>query len=161
MSIPLLVQRRVLAILLQNSRVRFGHAAAHPSHANAESQFPRAGGWLEGGAAGNLQLTMPTAFTVAMLSWGLLAFPEGYTKAGATTETLSGIKWGADWLVQTMGEGANGTSNSTSIVYQMGNWTTDQLVSPYRLTKFCMQASILECLMACPCAQQSLAELLR
>ena len=87
-----------------------------------------AGGWLTGGAAGNTQLTMPTAFTVAMLSWGLLAFPEGYQTAGATSEALAGIKWGADWLVKAVGEGTNGTSNTSTIVYQMGNWTTDQLV---------------------------------
>lgn len=34
------------------------------------------GGWETGGLAGTLKLTMPTAFTVAMLAWGLLEFPE-------------------------------------------------------------------------------------
>ena len=57
-----------------------------------------AGGFLVGGAAGNLQLTMPTAFTIGMMAWGLLAFPDGYRKADATQQTLENIKWGADWL---------------------------------------------------------------
>lgn len=34
------------------------------------------GGWETGGLAGTLKLTMPTAFTVAMLAWGLLEFPD-------------------------------------------------------------------------------------
>lgn len=92
-------------------------------------QYASAGGWLTGGAAGNVQLTMPTAFTVSMLAWGLLSFPDGYQKADATADTLSSIKWGADWLVKAIGQGTNGTSNSSTIVYQLGNWTTDQLVS--------------------------------
>ncbi len=37
-----------------------------------------AGGWLQGGDAGNLKLTLPTAFTTSMLAWGLVAFPSGY-----------------------------------------------------------------------------------
>eukprot|EP00891_Asterochloris_glomerata_P004594 jgi/Astpho2/4594/Aster-00171 len=36
------------------------------------------GGWLQGGDAGNLKLTLPTAFTTSMLAWGLVAFPSGY-----------------------------------------------------------------------------------
>ena len=37
-----------------------------------------AGGWLQGGDAGNLKLTLPTAFTTSMLAWGVVAFPSGY-----------------------------------------------------------------------------------
>ena len=116
------------------------HTAAYSIHSSwslTACACATAGGWLEGGAAGNLQLTMPTAFTVAMLSWGLLAFPDGYQKAGATSEALNGSKWGADWLVKAGGEGTNGTSNSSGIVYQLGNWTTDQLVSS-PLTLICL-----------------------
>ena len=35
------------------------------------------GGWLTGGGAGNLKMTMPTAFATSMLAWGLLSFPQG------------------------------------------------------------------------------------
>ena len=43
------------------------------------------GGWEAGGLAGTLKLTMPTAFTVAMLAWGLLEFPQ------ARSRTLKGM----------------------------------------------------------------------
>ena len=52
------------------------------------------GGWLTGGPAGNLKMTMPTAFTVSLLSWGLLSFPGGYSQANATANTLAQIKCG-------------------------------------------------------------------
>ena len=50
------------------------------------------GGWLNGGPAGNLKMTMPTAFTVSVLSWSMLAFPDGYARANATSDTMSTIK---------------------------------------------------------------------
>lgn len=50
------------------------------------------GGWLNGGPAGNLKMTMPTAFTVSLLSWSMLAFPDGYNQANATSDTMSTIK---------------------------------------------------------------------
>ena len=33
------------------------------------------GGYLQGGPAGNLKMTHPTAFGIALLAWGLLEFP--------------------------------------------------------------------------------------
>lgn len=30
-------------------------------------------------------MTMPTAFTVSMMAWSLLAFPKGHTTGGTTT----------------------------------------------------------------------------
>lgn len=50
------------------------------------------GGWLTGGAAGNLKMTMPTAFTTAMLAWGLLSFPTGFSNSGETAATIENIK---------------------------------------------------------------------
>lgn len=50
------------------------------------------GGWLNGGPAGNLKMTMPTAFTVSLMSWGLMSFPNGYSEANATSDTMSNIK---------------------------------------------------------------------
>ena len=34
------------------------------------------GGWIEGGALGNLKMTVPTAFSTSLLAWGLIAFPK-------------------------------------------------------------------------------------
>ena len=33
------------------------------------------GGYIQGGVAGNLKMTHPTAFSIALLAWGLLEFP--------------------------------------------------------------------------------------
>ena len=71
---------------------------------------------------------MPLAFTISLLSWGTLEFPKGYAKAGTQQQTLDNIKWGADWLVKAVGASTNGSSNSSGIVYQTGNLTTDQTV---------------------------------
>lgn len=81
------------------------HHRAHALQSNSSCRalaegLRLAGGFLVGGAAGNLQLTVPTAFTVAMWSWGVLTFTEGYRKSGSTSDALDNIKWGADWLVK-------------------------------------------------------------
>ena len=34
------------------------------------------GGYLQGGPAGNLKMTHPTAFSIALLAWGLIQFPS-------------------------------------------------------------------------------------
>ena len=47
-------------------------------HAGPGNKADLTGGWLNGGPAGNLKMTMPTAFTVSLLSWSMLAFPDGY-----------------------------------------------------------------------------------
>ena len=77
---------------------------------------------------------MPLAFTISLLSWGTLEFPKGYAKAGTTQQTLDNIKWGADWLVKAVGTSTNGSSNSSGIIYQTGNLTTDMTVSTSHYT---------------------------
>ena len=37
------------------------------------------GGYMTGGAAGTLKMTIPTAFTISMLAWSMLEFPPGKT----------------------------------------------------------------------------------
>lgn len=58
-----------------------------------------------------------------MLTEALLAcsFPSGFKAAGATADTLSNIRWGADYLLKTVNSGA---ANSR-IVYQVGNLTIE------------------------------------
>ncbi len=34
------------------------------------------GGYMTGGAAGTLKMTIPTAFTISMLAWSMLEFPQ-------------------------------------------------------------------------------------
>lgn len=165
------------------------HCPVQQAHAEAASCC--AGGFLQGGQAGNLQLTMPLAFSMSLLAWGVIEFPTGYKAAGTTSQTLDSIKWGADWLVEVsmhedsrlmhscrhaeagtlfmacrgerqrhrtqgsnfqasppafhglvvsessslmLSQACNGVSNGTSInssmIYQVGNWTTDSQVHP-------------------------------
>ena len=51
--------------------------------------------------AGDLKLTMPTAWTTALLAWGVLAFPQGWARAGGTAEALGAVRWGTDYLLKT------------------------------------------------------------
>lgn len=34
------------------------------------------GGFMMGGQAGTLKMTIPTAFTISMLAWSMLEFPQ-------------------------------------------------------------------------------------
>ncbi|CAL5228455.1 g11593 [Coccomyxa viridis] len=84
------------------------------------------GGWLQGGVAGDLKLTMPTAFTVSMLAWGALAFPSGYQKARQMPHVLQTMRWGSDYLLKTWKPDTLGPrSAGYLIIYQVGNLTTD------------------------------------
>jgi len=61
-------------------------------------------------------MTMPTAFSTAMLAWGLLSFGKGYSlEAGSSLQVQQQVLWGADYLlrtVQPVGPGYN-------LVYQV------------------------------------------
>jgi hypothetical protein len=43
-------------------------------------------------SAGNIKVTMPTAYTVTMLSWGLAQFSSGYKSAGEVNNALEQIQ---------------------------------------------------------------------
>ena len=58
---------------------------------------------------------MPTAFTVSMLAWGLLAFPGSYARAGNTAEALGNVRWGADYLLKAYHKDAK---KGYALVYQ-------------------------------------------
>lgn len=61
---------------------------------------------------------MPTAFTVSMLAWGMLAFPNGYTKAGQIGPGLGNVRWGSDYLLKTFRPDTT-TNKGNLIVYQV------------------------------------------
>ena len=70
-----------------------------------------------GGLAGNLKMTMPTAFTVAMLAWGLNSFGAGYAvEEGANLEVQEQLVVGADYLLKT----ARPSGQGYILVYQVG-----------------------------------------
>ena len=56
-------------------------------------------------------MSMPTAFTTAMLAWGLVSFGPGYgQEEGAQLKVQKQVVWGADYLLKTLkpnGQGFN------------------------------------------------------
>ena len=81
-------------------------------------------------------MTMPTAFTVSMLAWGALAFPNGFQKARQMPHVLQTMRWGSDYLMKTwkpdtLGPGSAGYL----IVYQVCGHTAEQHVVPSLLLK--------------------------
>jgi hypothetical protein len=65
-------------------------------------------------------MTMPTAFTVAMLAWGMLSFPDGYERAGQIPQGLDNIRWGTDYLLKTFRPDDTGAKKpGYLIVYQV------------------------------------------
>ena len=70
-----------------------------------------------GGMAGNLKMTMPSAFATAMLAWGLVSFKGGYQQSsGASSHTEQQVQWGADYLLKTLYSPAAG---SYYVIYQV------------------------------------------
>lgn len=65
-------------------------------------------------------MTMPTAFTVSMLAWGALAFPNGYQKARQMPHVLQTMRWGSDYLMKTWKPDTLGPSSAGYlIIYQV------------------------------------------
>ena len=48
-------------------------------------------------------MTLPTAFTTAVLAWGLLTFPQGYSRSQTTSATVDEVRWGAQYLLSAIG----------------------------------------------------------
>lgn len=68
--------------------------------------------------AGTIKMTQPTAFTVAMLAWGISAFPKAYTRTKQANAALSQVQVGISFLQKTM---ISYTAGSTDyyIAYQV------------------------------------------
>ena len=49
------------------------------------------------------------------------SFPNGFGAANAVAETKANIRWGTDFLLKAVNNGAN----NSAIVYQVGNLTTE------------------------------------
>jgi len=67
--------------------------------------------------AGDLKLTMPAAWSTALLAWGVLAFPGGWVRAGGTADALGAVRWGTDYLLKTFHPYA-GAAGGYTIVHQ-------------------------------------------
>ena len=40
------------------------------------------------------------AYAMTVLSWGGIAYPEGYTNSGQTNYLLAAVKWGTDFFIK-------------------------------------------------------------
>ena len=61
-------------------------------------------------------MTMPAAFTTAMLAWGLLSFQSGYSQQpDLPLKVQQQVIWGADYLLKTV----KPSSQGFNLVYQV------------------------------------------
>eukprot|EP00884_Botryococcus_braunii_P012540 jgi/Botrbrau1/21287/Bobra.0573s0001.1 len=99
-------------------------------HGNKELGFGNlTGGFMTGGAAGTVKLTLPIAFSTSMLAWGLLEFPGGYKKSNQTLHAMDTLRWGTDYLMKTFAKDkkrSTGTTVHYNIVYQVGNYSVEK-----------------------------------
>lgn len=56
------------------------------------------GGYYDAGD--NVKFGLPMAFTVTMLSWGVIEYGEQIAAAGEYTHALEAIKWGTDYFIK-------------------------------------------------------------
>ena len=56
------------------------------------------GGYYDAGD--NLKFGLPMAFTITMLSWGVIEYADLFSGAGEHTHALEAIKWGTDYLIK-------------------------------------------------------------
>lgn len=47
-----------------------------------------------------MKFTFPMAFSMTMLSWGLIQYWETYEAIGELDYAVETVKWGADWLLK-------------------------------------------------------------
>ena len=111
------------------------------------------GGWITGGATGNIKMTQPIAFSTSLLAWGLLKFGTGFSK-GKQSNTDSGLEnvmWGADYLKNTFRTG-NADQTSTdglTIVYQVSAVTCPHLFQLLLHLSGTQDAADADCCRAC------------
>ena len=56
------------------------------------------GGYYDAGD--NVKFGLPMAFTVTMLSWGVMEYGEYIAGAGEYGHALEAIKWGTDYFIK-------------------------------------------------------------
>ncbi|XP_078657278.1 endoglucanase E-4-like [Branchiostoma floridae x Branchiostoma belcheri] len=56
------------------------------------------GGWFDAGD--HLKLHFPLAYTITVLSWGMIEFKRAYEAAGEMANALDSIKWVTDYLIK-------------------------------------------------------------
>ena len=97
------------------------------------------GGWITGGATGNIKMTQPIAFSTSLLAWGMLKFGTGFSKGkqSNTDGGLENVMWGADYLMKTFrtGNAAQTSTAGLTIVYQVPALAFPAAAAPGRHTQ--------------------------
>ncbi|CAA0815358.1 Endoglucanase 11 [Striga hermonthica] len=77
------------------------------------------GGYYDAGD--NVKFGLPMAFTITMLSWGVIEFRDQIAAAGELTHALQAIKWGTDYFIK--------AHSSPHVLWaqQVGDGDTDHL----------------------------------
>ena len=79
-----------------NQRVRWrGHSGLTDG---LEQGVDLVGGYYDAGD--HVKFGLPMAFTVTLLSWGVLEYGAGVSAAGELAHALQAIKWGTDYFVK-------------------------------------------------------------
>ena len=74
------------------------------------------GGYYDAGD--NVKFNLPLAWTTSVLAWGVYEFKDGFVAARQYPHALAAVRWGADYLVNCVGDGRE-------IVGQVGNGQED------------------------------------
>lgn len=56
------------------------------------------GGYYDAGD--NVKFGLPMAFTITMLSWGVIEYGDEISSAGEYIHALEAIKWGTDYFIK-------------------------------------------------------------
>jgi endoglucanase len=47
-----------------------------------------------------MKFGFPMAYTITVLAWGGVAYPQGYTNSGQFNYLLDAVKWGTDYFIK-------------------------------------------------------------
>ncbi|KAG4161670.1 hypothetical protein ERO13_D01G069900v2 [Gossypium hirsutum] len=79
-----------------NQRVTWRHHSGLTD--GLEQGVDLVGGYYDAGD--NVKFGLPMAFTITMLSWGVLEYGDEISSAGEYTHALEAIKWGTDYCIK-------------------------------------------------------------
>ncbi|KAL6570818.1 hypothetical protein OROGR_000368 [Orobanche gracilis] len=99
-----------------NQRVRWRHHSGLTD--GLEQGVDLVGGYYDAGD--NVKFGLPMAFTITMLSWGVVEFRDQMAAAGELRHALKSIKWGADYFIKAH-------TNPNVLWAQVGDGDTDHL----------------------------------
>ena len=102
-----------------NDGIYFGDATTE--NLQPDINLDLTGGYHDAGD--HVKFGLPLASTLSTLTWGGLAFADGYEITGQADELLSTVKWGTDYLLKAHQVDANGSTDF--FIVQVGDGQAD------------------------------------